>query len=125
MRGVHLLTGGHVSKLVLYDCEHLADGVENTSSELVLVIYGQPAAQHRRNFGFEHLGDLLANEGFLIQHSEVLAGFRALTETSVVLGRRGHLEEDILGVWDARRVQKVIGRVSIFSWVSLEAFQSF
>jgi len=51
MGSVKFLTGGHISELVLDDSEHLTDGVENTARELVLVIDGQPAAQHLADSG--------------------------------------------------------------------------
>ena len=55
MLGVELLAGRYVGKLVLDDCEHLSHRIEDTARELVLVIDGQPAAQHLRNGRLEHL----------------------------------------------------------------------
>lgn len=61
-----LLTRRHISQLVLDDCEHLTDSVEYAAGEFVLVIDGEPAAEHRSDVGLEDLSDLLADEWLLV-----------------------------------------------------------
>ena len=108
MLSVMLLARRHVSQLVLDDREHLTHRVEDAPGELVLVIDGEPAAEHRGDLGFEDLGDLLAVEGLRVQHGEVLVGLRTISETAVVLRRQIHLHEDVLRIGRCSRSQKVI-----------------
>lgn len=55
MGRVKFLTGRHISELVLDDCEHLTNGVENAACEFVLIVDGQPATYHLSDGGLENL----------------------------------------------------------------------
>ena len=122
--GVHLLTRGHLSELVLHYSEHLTHRVEDASRKFILVVDGEPSGEHGCDVGFEHLGYLLTDERFLVQHIKVLVGLRALTKSTIVLRCVIHPHKDVLCVRRRLCVQKVIRGVGIVAWVFLEAFQS-
>ena len=65
MVGVEVLTGGDVGKLVLNHSEHLSHRVVDATGELVLVVDCEPAAEHLRNIGLQHLRDAQLVESFL------------------------------------------------------------
>ena len=125
MFGVMFLTRWHISQLVLDDCKHLADRVEDASGKFVLVIDRQPATEHLCDVRLEDLRDLLLDEWLLVQHSEVLIRPWALAETAIVLRRAIHLHEDVFCIGLSVHVQKVIRGHGVVSWILLEAFQSF
>jgi hypothetical protein len=52
-----ILTGGHISKLILDYCVHLSDSKEYSSRKLVLVVDGQPFVKHLADAGLQDLGD--------------------------------------------------------------------
>ena len=125
MFSVMLLTRRHISQLVLDDCEHLADCVEDASGKFVLVIDSQPATEHLCDVRLEDLSDLLPDEWLLVQHSVVLVRLWTLSETAIVLRCAVHLHEDVFCIGLSIHVQKVIRGLRIVCWIFFEAFQSF
>lgn len=53
--GKDVVRGGHLSHLVLNDCEHLTSGVEDSASELVLVVNQEPLCEDLSDFWSEDL----------------------------------------------------------------------
>ena len=54
---MEVLAGGDIVKLVLDHSEHLSHRVVDTTSELVLVVDCEPAAEHGSDLRLKDLGD--------------------------------------------------------------------
>ena len=98
MHRVVFLTGRHISKFVLDDCEHFPNSVKDAASKLVLVVDGQPAAQHLRDSGLQNLSDLQFVKRLLSQDVEVLLLLRFVAKILRIVTHLCHLTEDLLRI---------------------------
>ena len=98
MLRVIVLTGGDICDHALHNSVHLTTGGKDALSELFLVVDCEPAAEHLRNVGLQHLRDAQLVESFLVQYFMVFELCWLGAELLRILSCVSHATENIFGI---------------------------
>ena len=95
---VIVLTGGDICDHALHNSVHLSNSGKDALSELFLVVNCEPAAEHLRNVGLQHLRDAQLAESFLVQYFMVFELSWLSAELLRILGCVSHATENVFGI---------------------------